>query len=444
MVWWYDFNGGENMGGFNKEKLRQILIDQREIFLQKERGTPREALEKVKVAARSPYAVVISGLRRVGKSTLLAQLSDQLGDSEFYYVNFEDERLADFKAGDAAALYETLFLLYGKREIFLLDEVQNVAGWERFVRRFMDQGNKFFITGSNASLLSKELGTKLTGRYIPIELFPFSFTEYLKFNNYALPDINHLNTDEAMKLAEVFNDYLEKGGIAEALKYPQLPVHMTLYNDVLYRDIAARYKIEEVKALKELAFYLMGNVGNLLSYNKLKELLKLGSVNTVKNFIEHMECSWLISVVNIYAYSIKKQQIAPKRIYCSDTGMVNSVAFNFSKNAGRYLENAVFLGLRRIFPEIFYYKTQDGGEVDFYVPAKKMLIQVAHDISEEAVLQRETKALRVAMEELGFISSWLFTGGRSEHRQLDVGDGKSITVLPVYEWLLGELPARAG
>jgi predicted AAA+ superfamily ATPase len=417
----------------NKEDIKTVLLEHKEIFSKKERGVTRFALEKIENASRSPHAVVISGLRRVGKSTLLAQTADLLGEANYYYVNFEDERLAGFPAKEANYLYETLCLLFGERKIFLLDEIQNITGWEKFVRRFMDAGFKFYITGSNASLLSRELGTKLTGRHIPIELFPFSFLEYLNFKKQTVGNPVNLTTTEAVKYEALFQEYLTQGGIAEALKYPELPVHTTLYNDVLYRDIASRYQIEETTALKELMFYLMSNIAGLFSYNKLKMFLKLGSVNTVKNFIEYARLSWLFFVVNAYAFSVKKQQIAPKKIYCSDTGLAQAIAFSFSKNKGKYLENAVYLALRRQYEDIYYYKTKAEKEVDFYIPTKQLLIQTSLDINDQAVYEREIGALLLAMDELK-IDSGIIISGTGE-KQIAI-NGKKIAIIPASKWLL--------
>src|SRR5690606_14956697 len=150
-------------------------------------------------------------------------------------------------------LHETLISLFGEKKAFLFDEIQNVPGWERFVRRLHDQGYKFIVTGSNASLLSQELGTRLTGRSIRVELFPFSFQEYLNFKNIKTPNLNVLTTKQRGNLRKLANEYLSYGGIPDALKYPELEVHKTLYDDILYRDIATRYKLDNVRGLKELS-----------------------------------------------------------------------------------------------------------------------------------------------------------------------------------------------
>jgi len=177
----------------------------------------------------------------------------------------------------------------------------------------------------------------------------------------------------------------------------------------------------------------MSNPSSLFSYNKIKELLKLGSVNTVKNFIRYTELSWLFFVVNVYAFSVKKQQIAPKKIYASDTGMAQAIAFSFSKNEGKYLENAVFLALRRQEEKIYYYKTKSDKEVDFYLPTKKLLIQTAFTIDDPAVYKREVAALAEAMAELNINSGLILIG---QGKRQNAPEEKGILISSAYEWLL--------
>jgi len=281
----YDFSVNENNWAIRwpREHIRAMLLEQFQAFWRRDTGIERTQLAELERAAPLPHAVIISRLRRAGKSTLLAQLAHRLGEDKFYYLNFEDERFLGFTADNANELYGALVELFGARGIFVIDEIQNVPGWEHFVRRFMDVGLKFYITGSNASLLSRELGSRLTGRYVPVELFPFSFSEFLRFRGYAVPDLTRLTTVDAARLQGYLTEYLRDGGIPEPLTYPELPLARTLYDDVLYRDIATRYRIEDVRALKELAFTLMSNPAGPVSFNKLKEQLRLGSVNTVKN-----------------------------------------------------------------------------------------------------------------------------------------------------------------
>src|SRR3989337_291169 len=247
---------------WSKDQIKAMLLEQMQTFWELDTGIQRTQLGEIERAAQLPHAVIISGLRRVGKSTLLAQLAHRLGKDVFYYLNFEDDRLLGFQASDINELYLVLLELFGERRVFILDEVQNIPDWERFVRRFMDMGFKFYITGSNASLLSKELGTRLTGRYVPIELLPFSFREFLQFRGEAVPNLKRMTTADHARLQNSLQAYLESGGIPDALKYPDLPLLRTLYDDVLNRDIATRYRLESITVIKELAFYLMSNPAN--------------------------------------------------------------------------------------------------------------------------------------------------------------------------------------
>ncbi|OQA82502.1 MAG: Archaeal ATPase [Microgenomates group bacterium ADurb.Bin238] len=414
--------------------LASTLKEQYESFETRNLGVPREVLEELKTAINAPPVLVITGLRRVGKSTLLAQIANRYLKDNYYFVNFEDERLLNFQVSDFDLLHETLISLFGEKKAFLFDEIQNVPGWERFVRRLHDQGYKFIVTGSNASLLSQELGTRLTGRSIRVELFPFSFQEYLNFKNIKTPNLNILTTKQRGNLRKLANEYLSYGGIPDALKYPELEVHKTLYDDILYRDIATRYKLDNVRGLKELSFYLLSNTANLVSFNKLKDLLKLGSVNTVINYIDYLENSWLFFMVNKYTYSIKKQQIAAKKIYSIDTGLTQSVGFSFSENKGKLMENAVFLQLRRKHSDVYYYKTTQDYEVDFYLPKEGSLIQVAQHFDTAETRDREVRALVKAANEQQKASHFIVVT-ESEKNEFEQGKIKIQTV-PLYEWLL--------
>jgi hypothetical protein len=418
---------------WSRDQIKTILLEQYQTFWQLDPGIQREQLANLQQAASPPHAVIISGLRRVGKSTLLVQMARQLGEQHFYYLNFEDERFLGFETGDMDLLYQLLVEVYGERRIFILDEIQNIPEWERFVRRFMDMGFKFYITGSNASLLSQELGSRLTGRYIPVELFPFSFQEFLRFRNQPFPDREHLTTADRGRLQGFLNDYLESGGIPDPLKYPDLRLHRVLYDDVLYRDIATRYQIVEVGALQELSFYLISNPASLVSFNKLKDRLKLGSVNTVKNYVSYLVASWLLFTITVYDYSVKRQQVAPKKVYVIDTGLAQSVGFSFSPNRGKLLENLIFLALRRHTQAIYYYTTPSGLEVDFYLPDSRQLIQVAQEMNDPMTRERELRAIFEALKTLDIQEGLIL----SETSQDPVRqDDKVVVIRSIAEWLL--------
>jgi len=315
----------------------------------------------------------------------------------------------------------------------MFDEIQNVPDWERFVRRMIDDGFKFYLTGSNASLLSPELGTLLTGRYLPMQVLPFSFSEFLKFRGQPVALEQTLSTTEKARLKKEFNRYLQYGGIPDALKYPQVEWPQILYRDVLYRDVATRRQIKDVQALEELSFYLISNPASLFSLNRLKELLKVGSVNTIKNYVEFLQTGWLFFVVNRYAYSVRKQQIAPKKLYVIDNGLINSVAFSFSEDRGKFLENLVFLQLKRRGEDIYYYKTEKEHEVDFYLPQTKELVQVSQALGKEKTRQRELRALVEAAGELEVENLLILT--EEERDSANVG-GMKVAIEPVFRWLL--------
>lgn len=431
----YYFIMNENNWKFkwSRDQIVAMLIEQFDAFWQFDLGTVRTQLSSLTQAAGLPHAVIVSGLRRAGKSILLAQMAHQLGNQTFYYLNFEDDRFIQFEAEDFNHLFQILVEVFGKRRIFIIDEIQNVTGWEHFVRRFMDQGFKFYISGSNAALLSQELGTRLTGRYVPIELFPFSFKEYLDFYQLSISPKGRKTTVETAELRKALDDYLQYGGIPDALKYPEMPILRTLYNDVLYRDIATRYRIEAVSALKELAFTLMSNPASLVSYNKLKERFKLGSVNTIKNYITYLENSWLIFSVNVYDYSVKRQQIAPKKIYGIDLGLLNTIGFQFSPNTGKLLENLVFLALRRQTADIYYYTSAENYEVDFYVPNQRLLIQVSQHLDNPVTREREFRAIESAVQHIK-VEQVLVLSENNE-APVKVG-GIPVQIRSIADWLL--------
>lgn len=433
MLYYFNMSEIKWSSRWSKDQIRALLIEQMDSFLEKDTGVQRKKLAEIKTAASLPHAVIVSGLRRVGKSTLLAQLAKTLEEDSFYYLNFEDDRFIGFTAEDANGLYENLVEIFGERKIFIMDEIQNVLGWEHFVRRFMDMGFKFFITGSNASLLSQEVGTRLTGRYIPIELFPFSFGEYLEFNSKKVPDLTRLTTVERARLNGFLNDYLSSGGIPDALKYPELPLLRTLYDDVLHRDIATRYKLSAVTALKELAYYLISNPSELVTFNKLKTRLQLGSVNTITSYVEYMKNSWLIFVVNMYTYSLKRQQLAPKKVCCIDNGMVNSVGFRFSPNMGKLMENLVYLTLRQRTKDLYYYLTSKGHEVDFYLPGFHQLIQVSQNMKNATTREREIRTLSEAIEELPVKSALILSDADENVFQVNK---IPVEIKSIPKWLL--------
>ncbi len=396
-----------------KETLRKIVQVQRANIDSLERGVKREKLDEIDF--RLPHAMVLSGIRRCGKSTLLSQIMPKT--KNFYYLNFEDPKTVNFEVDDFDKLDEVFAEEYGKCDYYFFDEIQNVEKWELFVRALLDKNKKVIITGSNASLFSKELGTRLTGRHLRYELFPFSFKEMLTLTKKE-PNIKS------------FEDYLNKGGFPEFLKYQRPEILQELLNDILARDIVVRHKLRNIKIVKEIAVYLLTNVGKEFSYNSLKKAFNLGSVNSIISFISYFEEAYLLFTLPKFDYSLKKQLVNPKKIYSVDNGMSNFNSASFSLDKGRMLENIVFLNLRKKYKNLFYFKEKN--ECDFIVKDKKiMAIQVCYDLNEDNK-KRELGGLLEAMRELKLKNGLILTFNQEDKLKMD---NKEILVKPVWKWL---------
>ena len=410
--------------------LKELVMEQKKEFESDDDFVRRYALDNIAEYLELPHVLIISGLRRSGKSTLLKEIHQHyFNDETIYYFNFEDERLIDFTTSDFNLLYETFVELMGECKTFFFDEIQNVTGWELFVRRMHDRGFKFVITGSNSSMLSKELGTRLTGRYIGVELFPFSFNEFLDFHGINIPDI--LLVEDRATIKKQFNDYLQHGGIPEYLKYDNELILKTLYDNILYKDIFARYSLNDEKTLKELSFYLFSNYGSEISYNKLRIMLGV-SINTVKNYIGYLENSYLVFSVPKYDYSVKKQIYSPRKMYAIDTALINATSFKFSRDYGKLLENLVFIELKRRNQDIYYHR--DNHECDFIIREHNVItgaIQVTATL--KGTRKREYEGLLEALNTYNLDEGLILT---EDEEFEDTYKGKKVVVMPVWKWLL--------
>ncbi len=420
----------------NKELLKEVLIEQqRKIKESKNRDfVLREALNKIKRLLRLKHSIIITGVRRCGKSVLLSQIIENFFDKS-YYVNFEDERLADFELNDFNKLYEMCIELFGKANTFFLDEVQNIVGWEKWVRRMYENNFKFFITGSNARLLSKELATLLTGRHIQLPIFPFSFMEFLKFQKFEFKKEDIYITERRSLLSKYFSEYLKSGGFPEYLKYKQIEILQEYFNDIIQKDIIERYKVKDIKQLKELGRYLITNTGNLTTYNQLKRLGEIKSVNTVINYFFYLENAYLLFKVPYFSYSLKKQAANPFKVFAVDIGLRNAISFKFSKDLGKAYETMVAIELKRRNKEFYYWKNVQHEEVDFIIKENKVkqLIQVCCDISDINTKKRELKALIKASKELKCNNLLVITDdNESEEKYF----GKKVKFIPLWKWLL--------
>jgi uncharacterized protein len=393
-----------------KETLAKIAKAQRENL--NETGIEREILPKI--SADMKMVQILSGIRRSGKSTLLRQLMKKT--KKFYYLNFEDIRLTNFKITDFERLDEVFKENFGESEHYFFDEIQNAPEWEKYIRQKHDEGKKIIVTGSNASLLSNELGTKLTGRHLTYEIFPFSYKEMLKLKNKKAGQ-------------ETVIEYLEKGGFPEYLKNEKIEILQELLNDILARDIIARHKIKDAKTIKELTLYLISNIGKEISYNKLKELLNIGSTNTVTTYISFLEDCFLIFALPKFSYSYKKTIMNPKKIYAIDTGIIKANTTSFMKDDGRILENAVFLHLRKECKEIFYFKEKK--ECDFLIKEKNKItqaIQVCYELTEDNK-EREIEGLKEAVEKFKLEKGIIITMSQKDRIN-------NIEIIPLAEFLM--------
>ncbi|MBI4983494.1 ATP-binding protein, partial [Candidatus Woesearchaeota archaeon] len=319
----------------SEEEIKVILVRQRETILNKKYGIERTVLKEVESKIKLPHVVVLTGLRRSGKSTLLRQLiKKHYDDEDFYYLNFEDERLFNFPANEFNRLYEGLINLYGKKKTFFLDEIQNVAHFEIFVRRLYEEGFKFFITGSSATLLSRELGTKLTGRHVDIVVRPFSFLEVLALKGVKINKEDIYKTETKVKVKKYFEEYLIKGGMPEYLIYNDPELLTRIYEDTIIKDIAVRYKVNNVAVLRELYSHLIYNFANKFSYNSLKKAISISSVNTIKKFISYLEETYFAKTINKFDYSYKKQIINDKKFYVLDNGFIGVLSKKITKDCG--------------------------------------------------------------------------------------------------------------
>ena len=399
-----------------KDTLKQVVQSQKADLSSLELGVERESLKEMDL--NLPHALVISGVRRCGKSTLLRQLIKKT--PRFCYFNFEDTRIEGFSTTDFPKLDEALQEDYGKCDYYFFDEIQNVPKWEIFVRSMLNKKKRFVITGSNASLLSKELGTRLTGRHVRHELFPFSFKEMLLFTKQK-PNINS------------FDEYLKKGGFPDYLKFNRSEILMELLNDILARDIMVRHKLRESKTVREMVVYLLSNVGKEFSYTSLKNMFGLGSTSTAVSFVSYFEDSYLLFSIPRFDYSLKKQLVNPKKVYSVDNGLSSVNSVSFSSDRGRMLENLVFLQLRRKDKEIFYFKGRK--ECDFLVRQGNKIrgaFQVCYDLNEDNK-DREIGGLVEAMNEFKLTEGYLLTYNQEDEFKIDE---KKVIVKPVWEWLL--------
>lgn len=380
----------------------------------------------------SPLIKLITGPRRVGKST---QALLMLRDKNFAYLNFDSQALLD--TWDANIVLQILDEVYPDYEFLLLDEVQNLEGWDLWVSELYRQGKNLVITGSNAKMLSSEMATALTGRYLQVEMLPFSLDEFFDWNKLNL----HLLNEEQKKEAHLLtDDYLRNGGYPEVVSSRQLTQSYldTLFDSIVWKDVTKRHNVRNTTNLNTLALYLLSNFCNPMSANELTEELGFSSVNTTKKFMDYLHEPYLFYYLPRYNYKLKLMAKAPRKIYVVDNGFVAAKAFSLSDNLGRLLENMVFIELLRrgynTEKTLFYYHSRNDKEVDFVLrkgTRVERLVQVCYDMSSVKTEKREVDSLIECADELRCKDLMVITN--REERTIEK-DGYTIKVVPILKF----------
>ena len=419
-----------------KQIIKQILLEQKEetkkIFTEK--IIKREIERRARQSLKDNLIKVIIGVRRCGKSVLAHQI---LKDKNYGYVNFDDERLIGTKTEDLNDFLEVLKEINSDFNYLLLDEIQNVQGWELFTSRLKRTGYNLIITGSNSKLLSKELSTYLTGRHFTIELYPFSFQEFLEYKSFIYNENDFYLTEKRAQIKKLFNEYLLFGGFPELFKIEIKEQYLRdLYDKILTRDIVYRYRIKYFKVLKEMSLYLMSHFGSKITYHKLKNIFEINSIHTIKNYIGYLEEAYLIYQLYPFSFKLKDQLMGAKKIYSIDHGLIKSISFQFSSNLGRIMENIVFIHLKRKNKEVYFYTDPSGNDVDFIVREGlkiSELIQVCFNLDDIETKERELKSLIKGSKQLECNNLTIITFDKEKEEKIRE---KNIKFIPLWKWLL--------
>ncbi len=395
-----------------KTHIAQVVDSQYERLATMSSGMPRPLSGYEKL---STHAFILTGIRRCGKSTILQQLFRVIGKPAIF-LNFEDPRLAGFDLSDFNRLHE--IALERKVETYFLDEIQLVPSWQSFVRFRLDESYRIFITGSNASLLSDDLGVKLTGRHISKILFPFSYREFLSFTGESAGE-------------ESVKNYLTNGGFPEFLKTGSADVLMQIFNDIVARDVALRHGIRNTGTLRQLAVWLASHTARTFTANSVRKLFQIASASSVMEYLTYFEDAYLFFFLPKFSYSEKVRQVNPRKVYCVDNGLAFHNSLSFSDDWGRLLENQVYLYLRHKADEIYYFS--ESHECDFVVfnnSKSPIAIQVCWNVNPEN-MTREMVGLHEAMEFFSLTEGTIVTLAQSDHFEKD---GKTIRLVPFWEF----------
>lgn len=412
--------------------LKEVIFDQHEI-IKKTKIVPRD----YDFDLNANYVLI--GLRRAGKSTLLYKIVKDLVEkgiewNQIIYINFEDERLAEFSLNDFNDLLSVQAELTDKTGYFFLDEIQNIEGWEKFARRMADSKEHTFITGSNAKMLSQEIENRLGGRYFTKYITPYNFTEFLTAKQIAFSDKSIFGTKERGKIKREFSEYFYFGGFPETLNYQNKREYVSsIYQKVLLGDIAARNGIRNPNGLQLLMKKIAESVKDEISYSKLHNILKTIGVKISKDiiidYIEYAKQSFLIFTIKNYFSKFVEKETTPK-YYFNDNGLLNLF---LNKEEPRLLENLVAINLWNNYKGNVYYLKSQNLDVDFFIEETGTAIQVAYSITNISD-DRETKSLVEAAKTLKEAKEFVILT-YEEEKELNM-DGVKIQVIQVWKWLL--------
>lgn len=432
----------------DKREILEILIDWN--FWVKEQFTGvsrKELLLEIERKSGSKEIMVITGARRTGKSTIILQYLKSRIDAgvpkeNILIINFEDPRFRNLDLELMNRIYElylTEIEIGSGEQYVVLDEVQVIDGWEKFARYLHENRRvNVFVTGSSSKLLNSEYSTVLAGRHIDTEVYPLSFKEYLGFKRIQVrTDLDVMAQRHSVK--RELKEYIRTGGFPKVTlededRNKKELLH-TYYRDILIKDVIVRYNIKDIQKLEELAKYYLTNISSLNSYNKVKNVFGM-SLDTVERYSSYLESTYMLFFIKKFSYSLKTQVLNPRKVYALDTGLRNTVSFSFSEDYGRLVENVVFLHLRRKFPDIYYWKSEDQKEVDFIIAENNRVIhaiQVCWDMADERTRKREVEALVAAMDTYDLKEALILTDEGED--EIKIGDRK-IIVEPVWTWLL--------
>lgn len=420
------------------DALRQILLDQREelkVPPPAGKWIPRFQERTLREALSRPLIKVIMGVRRAGKSVLARMV---LADQEFAYVNFDDERLAGLDADNLQSVEKAIYALWPSARFWLLDEVQNVEGWELFVNRLQRAGRNLVVTGSNSKLLSRELATHLTGRYLAVELFPFSFGEFLAARGDELPGPS-VPTVQRARLEERLQEYSQVGGFPEMVLGGSSGAYLReLHDKVVTRDIAARFNVRQPRTLKELSLYCFSNPATAITNNSVMRTFGLKSAHTAGNYVGYLEEAYLILLAMPFSFKFRDRVRLARKVYTVDNGLTRALSTKVSPDRGALMENLVFQELRRRGVEA-YCLSQPKYEVDFLIREDRrvaQLIQVCANLDTPETVAREYSALYKAAEATRCKDLLILTLEGAAPREDWQVSGPKTRVESLWRWLL--------